>query len=249
MFWNKKIEEIDLCDIHSHIVPGVDDGAQNMEKALQMLEVAYEDGIRTIVATPHFHPGKCMIEQVEIRQTYDKFVEIAKSKHRDMNFSLGRELYYHSDVAEKLEESEELCYEGTHYVLIEFSTNENWNNIKNAISRVIQGGHTPVVAHVERYGCIVDNEEYVLRMRKMGAIITVNASSVMGELGGEIKGFLKRLLKQRLIDVITTDAHSAYRRPLKLKECYEYVCKKIDADYAIELFSTNPLKIIGGKEI
>jgi protein-tyrosine phosphatase len=249
MIFGMKIPNIELCDIHTHILPGLDDGARDMETALKMADIAYADGIRVIAATPHYHPGKCMSGHEKTKAVFDELASGIAVLHPDMRLYLGRELYYTSDVAEELEGGARLRYGDTMYCLVEFSTNEAFFNIKAAMNRIMQCGYIPVLAHVERYSELVEKPGRVEELGRMGVVVTVNAASVLGELGNGIKKFTLGLLKDELVDVVASDAHGTHRRTPRLHECYEYVCRKTSPEYAVRIFHENPLGILNNLEL
>lgn len=235
-----------LCDIHTHILPGVDDGARSMDMSMSMIDIAYDDGVRQIAATPHWHPVKCTYDHSRLLDVFDDFTRRVEDRYPDMKLSLGREIYYNSDIIEELENGGLYTYENTHYVLVEFSINEDYRYIFDAVNRIIQAGFTPVLAHVERYMSITENEDRVKQLRRLGVVIQSNASAILGEQGRGIKIFLLRCLKNNWIDIVASDAHSNGHRAPRLSECYEYVRRKTDAGYAGRIFSEAPKLIVSG---
>ncbi len=244
-----KIPAIELYDIHSHILYGVDDGAASLAMSMDMLATAYTEGIRTICCTPHYHPVKCNLPHTKLQLRFAQFCEEAHKKYPDMEFSLGRELYFTSDVVDALEEGAALAYADTNYVLVEFSPSEDSSYIQKALGSVIQTGYTPVLAHVERYRKLLGETDRIRELRSSGVVIQVNASSITGELGFATKQFLKKLLRYEYIDVIATDAHSNNHRAPRMEQCYTYICKKYGEAYAKVLFRDNPRKILADEEL
>lgn len=236
-----------FIDIHSHIVPDVDDGSPNLEVSLEMLNIAYKEGIRKIIATPHFHPGKSMIEYELLKEKFLQFKEAAKSIHPDMKLYLGREVYYTSDVLDFIEQGSNLTMGQNKYILVEYSPRTDYNYIRISINNLIQAGLIPIVAHIERYGCMVDDLDRVEELRDMGAVIQVNAASILGQTGRTIKKYTKALLKNGYVDLVATDAHSAGSRAPRISECADYIVKKYGLEYAEELLLYNPERIIEGR--
>ena len=108
-------------------------------------------------------------------------------------------------------------------------------------------GYTPVIAHIERYMCVLEDWKLALELKNMGAVIQVNAGSVIGDSGSKVKKFIKRLLKEEIVDVIGTDAHSNGRRSPRIQECAKYICRKFDEDYAKALLRDNAERILKGE--
>lgn len=243
----KRRNKCDIIDIHSHILYGVDDGSDSIQTSLQMLKTAYDEGIRKIVATPHYHPGKCVVEYDELNNRFQEFRQKVSVACPRMKLVLGRELFYTSDVLESLEKGEKLTLGDSMYVLVEYEPFVEYTLIYSSLNNILQTGHVPVIAHIERYQCIVKYWERVYELKEMGAAIQVNSASILGQQGSKIKKFIKRLLKEELIDVIGTDAHSNGHRAPKIAECAEYLYRKCGEDYAQRLLHDNAQTILNGE--
>lgn len=244
----KKID-FNFIDIHTHILFGVDDGAPDARTSEQMLDTAYSEGIRKIVATPHYHPGKCLMPYEEIKKQFDIFKEMAHSKYPDMEFYLGREIYYTSEITEQENLLDTLLMNGTKYVLVEYYPAVEFSYIRASVNNIIMMGYIPIVAHVERYICHIKDWTLIEELRDMGAVIQINAGSVTGQTGtgSAVKKFVKKLLSNGYVDVIGTDAHSTTRRAPRIKEAAEYIAKKYGIDYAKKVLYDNAEKILKGE--
>ncbi len=98
----RKLTTFHYVDIHSHILYGVDDGPDNIETSIEMMKIAYDEGIRKIVATPHYHPGKCTMGYEQLRRNFELFKEQMKDVCPEIELALGREIYYTSDILDDL---------------------------------------------------------------------------------------------------------------------------------------------------
>lgn len=222
-------------DIHSHILPGLDDGSQDMEQSLNMLRIAREQGIETIVATPHNMPGKGCPDRQLVQEALRRLQTAAGEKGISVRLCPGCEYYFREEVLETLEAGEGITLGSSDCVLVEFGVSEEKRYIRNAVRAILGTGHYPVIAHVERYEKLTDDMELLADIRKMGAFLQVNASSVTGKNGRKTKEKVKKMLKSGLVDVIGTDAHSDGRRGPYLKECATYLYRKYPSDYADSL--------------
>ena len=243
----RKHIDFNYVDIHSHILFGVDDGPDNIETSREMLKIAYEEGIRKIVATPHYHPGKCTIEYDNLRKRFEIFKENMKNVYPQIELKLGREVYYTSDIAEELEKGINLSMENTKYILLEFHPTVEYSYLRTGINNIMQMGYLPIIAHIERYICVLENWELALELKEMGAVIQVNAGSVVGTAGSKAKKFVKRLMKEQIVDLIGTDAHSSGRRAPRMQECAKYIYRKYGENYARDMFHDNAEKILRGE--
>ena len=142
---------------------------------------------------------------------------------------------------------------GSSYVLLEFSPSVELSTIHRAISDAFIEGLTPIIAHFERYKCLIDKIARCEEVVNMGALLQTNASSVICSKGGMVgsreKKIIKKLMKKQLISFVASDAHEDECRTPRLKECYQYVSKKFGKDYAQKIFYDNQEKLIYDEQI
>ena len=229
-----------LVDTHCHILPEVDDGARSMEETRQMLQEAYEDGIRYIIATPHHHPRRGRKSPKQLRRQLKLGREEAAQISDELRIYLGTEIYFGQDIPERLREELILTMNRTKYVLVEFSPGDPFDYICQGIQQIQMKGYEVILAHIERYQCMYKNIENVEHLKHMGVRIQVNADSITGESGWKAKRFVRRLIDERLVFCVGTDAHDPKRRPPRMKKAAEYVEKKCGEDYARRIFFSNP---------
>ena len=229
-----------LVDTHCHILPEVDDGAKNMEETRQMLQEAYEDGIRYIIATPHHHPRRGRKSPKQLRRQLKLVREEAAQISDELRIYLGTEIYFGQDIPERLREELILTMNRTKYVLVEFSPGDPFDYICQGIQQIQMKGYEVILAHIERYQCMYKNIVNVEHLKHMGVRIQVNADSITGESGWKAKRFVRRLIDERLVFCVGTDAHDPKRRPPRMKKAAEYVEKKCGEDYARRIFFSNP---------
>lgn len=229
-----------LVDTHCHILPEVDDGARSMEETRQMLQEAYEDGIRYIIATPHHHPRRGRKSPKQLRRQLKLVREEAAQISDELRIYLGTEIYFGQDIPGRLREELILTMNKTKYVLVEFSPGDPFDYICQGIQQIQMKGYEVILAHIERYQCMYKNIENVEHLKHMGVRIQVNADSITGESGWKAKRFVRRLIDERLVFCVGTDAHDPKRRPPRMKKAAEYVEKKCGEDYARRIFFSNP---------
>ena len=237
-------------DMHCHIIPGVDDGSYSMELSLKMLQREYEDGVRSIILTPHYRIGMFETADEVIRQRYSELVEEASRILPDLSLYLGREYHAHTDMLPDFYEGSTristMC--GSEYVLLEFSADKSLSYIKARTKDLLDIGLTPIIAHIERYPSVVFKPEFVSELHTLGAMVQINAGALTGEDGWTIKGFCKKLLKEELVDFIATDCHDLKRRPPNLIKAIKYVEKKAGIAAVDRIFHENPMMIIYSAE-
>lgn len=239
----------DLIDIHSHILPGVDDGSDNYETSIRMLGRAAKDGISGMILTPHNKPGRRHISFSKLSEKLEKLQNMMRERDIDIDLYIGNELYYRSGILEELQDGTAVTLADSHYVLVEFNPLENYDYIRNGIYSLLMDGYYPILAHVERYRNVCGGNGRVDELVEMGCYIQANAASVMGQAGWGTKRFLGNLLKRRQVHFIATDAHDPVKRAPCLAECARYIGKKYGEDYGRKLFYENPLCVTEDEDI
>ena len=229
-------------DIHSHILPQMDDGSQSMEQSLEMLRIAESEGITEIFATPHYKSGRLRADSREVSKALQRLQKAAVEEGLEIQLYPGTEIYYRSELEDKLDNGELHTMNGSNYVLVEFSPLEDYSYIRNAMDDILSMGYQPILAHVERYQCMLKDKKRVSELRDMGCGIQANAGSITGDFGFTAKHFLWKLLKEELIDYIGTDAHNADKRKPTMQKCADMLYKKCGQEYADALLFGNAVK-------
>ena len=238
-----------MIDIHCHILPGVDDGAKDLEDSLEMARIAQSEGIKTIINTSHYHPDFDYMVGEELLKELVSFNKILKENNIEVEVLIGNELYYSDNLLEYMDKKEFYTLNNSKYILIEFAPTRFPKNLCDVVYELKIRGYIPILAHVERYQEVQDNPKLIQEAIKEGAFIQVNASSVLGKGPSECNKSCDALLKHNMVHFIGTDAHGSNRRRPLIKEAYEYVSKKYGEDKANKLFLDNPNSVINNGEI
>lgn len=238
-----------LIDIHSHILPGVDDGAADYEMSMRMLKCAADDGISAMILTPHDKPGHRHRHFSEMAARMEKLQSMMAEEEIEIDLYMGRELFYRSGVLEHMEEAQAGTLAGSRYLLVEFNPMEDYGYIRNGIYSLLMKGYYPVLAHVERYQNICAEKSGVSDLIDMGCYMQVNAGSVTGTFGLKTRQFVKHILKRGQVHFIASDAHDLGKRAPRLLACADYISKKYGRDYSRKLFHDNPMDVIRDREI
>ena len=239
----------DLYDIHCHILPGVDDGAETLETSLEMLQTAFAEGIRGIILTPHYHGGHYEADAGQTKEIFLKLRTYAAEKYPKIRLYLGNEIYYYPSVPEWLMDEKVHSMADSSYVLLEFSPGSSFRELKEAVQNLTGSGYYPILAHAERYRFLVEKPEQVELLIQMGAYIQVNAETINGETGMKSRHFVKKLMKKEQVHFVASDAHSMGRRGPYLKKCAEYLIKHYGEEYTVRLLQENPEKLISNTYI
>lgn len=234
-----------ITDIHCHILYGVDDGSDSIEESIKLLKKEYTQGVENIILTPHFHMGECMPPKSKVLSHFQCLKEQAGKILPQLNLYLGNEIMACNDMVRMLNEGEIFTLADTGYVLVEFYPTVHYEEMLRYVSMLLNGGYSPIIAHVERYQCLTKafkkiNEKNIFHLIEMGAYMQVNASSVYGR---NVK-FVEKLIEKDFLHFIATDAHGIDYRTVHWNECLDYLQKKYNDDYLKWLLVDNPKKII-----
>ena len=233
-----------MIDIHSHIVFDVDDGPKTIEDSRALLEESYRQGVRTIISTSHRRKGMFETPEAKIEENFKQVQELAKEIADDLTILYGAEIYYTSDLLDKLEQGKIPRLADSQYALIEFSMITPYKEIHTALSNVLRLGVTPVVAHIERYHCLENDEKKVRDLINMGCYTQINSSSVLKpKLFGDTYKFMKKraqfFLEKDLVHFVASDMHNLNPRPPYMQEAYQIISKKYGESHAEQLFRKN----------
>ena len=231
-----------MIDIHTHILYGVDDGADTPEMSQIMLKDAATQGIDKIIFTPHYRPGIFKYDIERIRSVYDE-VKVCADK-LGIETHLGCEYHVDGDIVDNLKHK--VCHTLAYgdYVLAEYSYSDSYRKIRNTVDDLLANGYIPVIAHAERYEVFIKEPKVLGEFRSMGAMIQINADSIIGKEGLRTKRLCRTIIKEHYVDIIASDCHNMTGRRCRMKECREYIAKKYGEERAHRLFETNPGRIL-----
>lgn len=236
-----------MFDIHTHILPMLDDGAQSVEEALEMLIMAYEDGIDDILLTPHMalHYG-FNNPKSKITNYYKDLKRIVKAEHIPIEIHLGMELLYTNKKDFEKIKNEIVTLNHSKFLLCEFYFDCEKETMIEAVQVLKENGYIPVIAHPERYECIQRNVNLALWLKKQSAYLQMNAGSLTGFYGRRAQQSVYQLLDENLIDFVGSDAHDyKYRKPL-LKEGFDIIANEYGIKRAEKLFYKNAYDLLKG---
>ncbi len=236
-----------FVDIHSHILPCIDDGAENWDDALTMLKNAEAEGIFAIVATPHIlHPNDFKMEP-KIISTYQELCGHAKNAGLKLNIFLGCEIYAQPDIA--LDHQISTINNNQKYFLIEFPMNIIPRFVPDQLFNFIVNEKIPIIAHPERNLGFQKRPQLVFEFVQRGALMQINEGSFRGRYGEMAKLLAFKMIEHNLAHFVASDGHKPNRRTVTLAETYQVIVEKFGQTMADQLFYTNPIKAIKGQPI
>lgn len=237
-----------MIDVHCHILPGVDDGAESMNEAFKLLRMEYDQGVRAVILTPHYRLGYFETERDEVKEKFRELESRLRSVGVYIQILLGCEFHRTQNMAELIRTNKAYTMAGSDYVLVEFSRSDTFEIIKKTVSELLLHGFRPIIAHVERYSALRSMRK-IRYMINSGAYIQVNAGSILGKEGICRKRFTRKLLREGYIHLIGSDAHDLRRRSPCMGECETFLKHKIGNSETRRLLVENPLKILKNEYI
>ena len=221
-----------MTDLHTHILPGMDDGARDRSEALKLAGMESKSGVTQIMCTPHFYPEKETVENFIARR--DRAARELSSQlctsFPELSLHLGAEVRLTPLHTEQLRP---LCFQDTSVLLVEmpWMTRPVWD--VPALKQLRSSGILPLIAHVERYSYIQQNPEILLEWAQTGALMQVNAASLTDD--PRSRELVLRLIRHRLAHVVASDTHSADRRPPKLSQAMSVIASQLGEFEALRL--------------
>lgn len=223
-----------MIDVHSHVLPFVDDGSKSLNASLEMIRTAIEFGVTDLFLTPHYMRLRNYVSTYEQnKRVLVEFEEELKKSNLSIRLHLGNEIYYTIDAIKQLREGLITTMGDSRFVLVEFSMDQPEEDLPDAISNLKAAGYLPIIAHPERYDYIRTQKDFEL-LKRMGAYTQINASSITGKYGTSVQKFVLKMIKQNLIDFVASDIHEF--RKNDLSKAYELVTKKFGKSKADQIF-------------
>jgi protein-tyrosine phosphatase len=246
-----------FVDIHTHLIPGLDDGPASLGETLEMLRHAYDRGTRAMVATPHMFASLGDTDVLHVSDSYvamaERLQELARSKEneflREMAHYLGAENFVSPEFLRALQDREVLTLNGSHYLLVEFPPYLPFDIADLAVDKILEIGLIPVMAHVERYGFLDRKPGRLAEFKNKGCVVQVNAESIV-DLGGRgMARALVPLFDSRGVDIVASDGHNGHSRPPNLEAAYGILAARYPETAVATWMWQNPARILHDRPI
>ena len=202
-----------ITDMHCHVLPGVDDGPKTMEDSLRVLAEVERQGVGRMIVTPHFHPGRYKVYASQIGDVLGSLREEAARKGLSVTLIPGQECYYYSELVRELNAGHVLTMAGSRYVLTEFDPEVIYSVLRNAVRDLVSNGYIPIIAHFERYRCLLGDTERLDQLRYDGARLQLNFDRLLEKDGFFRRNPWRRLLLDGYVDYLGSDTHGMEFRP------------------------------------
>ncbi len=229
-----------MIDIHSHIIFGVDDGPSTIMQSLDMVKEAERLGISVVVATPHYHETVFNLEYVE--ENYREL--LYKARDYDVTINMGYEVFANPINQALIKHRKKLSIGKSEIILFEFPFNICPQKCIEMVCMFRLQKIIPVISHIERNRVFLNKIEYFVALIKAGCYIQLDAASIVGIYGSQIKDFSKKLLQMDFVDMVASNAHCANDYVDWYMQAYNNVSQWVGKEKASLLFHDNPKNIL-----
>ncbi|XPF95049.1 tyrosine-protein phosphatase [Colwellia sp. RE-S-Sl-9] len=235
-----------MIDIHSHILPGIDDGARSLQEALDMLRIAIDQGVTTQVLTPHIHMGRFNNTKQHIEQEFTKFKEQVNAANLPIKLLLGAELRIGPEIMQLITTNAVPWLgevEGQRTFLLEFPRTEVPFGSDNLVRWLLSKNCLPIIVHPERNSTFLHNRDKLQTFIDLGCPLQITASSLTGKFGADVQQMTEELLIADQVNVIASDCHNLKGRAPDLQAGVEQAKTIIGNKKTNTLIKTTPAEL------
>ena len=241
-----------MIDLHCHILPGLDDGAESLAEAVAMARVAAAEGIRTIVATPHLFRGNIGLDDLTaVRQKKEELVRALRTAGLSLDILTGVEVRFSHKLIEEIKRNKHrLVLTNSSYMFIEFPFDYVYSGIKEVFFELMSEGIIPIIAHPERNSDFISHPGLLYDLVEMGCLSQANSGSYTGLYGQLVQETAMRMLRWGLIHVLATDAHNSTNRAPRFQEALRVLSESgFGPEWARALVRDNPRAVLEDKAV
>ena len=231
-------------DLHSHILPGFDDGAQDEAQALAMARLAVADGVGRIVATPHSLDGVWAQLPAAVRERAGWLQAACREQGIDLEIVSGLETYIAPDLPRRVTREPGCTLGGTRYLLVEFPLQQYPRYVEQTVFELQVAGFVPIIAHPERYTEVIQDPSLLYTLVERGVLVQLTAASLTGDFGRDVQETAQFFLTHNLAHVIASDAHGTSQRSPVLSEAVAVAAEQIGQDRALAMVTETPARIL-----
>jgi len=237
-----------MVDIHSHILPGIDDGAISVDESIEMLRQSANSGVDTIVATPHLMPGRYIAKAKVIEELTSELQEQIFHHGIDIKVLPGRECHLSPEIFDSEKDLTKITVDNAgKYVLAEPPFLEFPDYVERMIFEFQVRGIIPVLAHIERYNEVIRNPGFIYKYIQKDCLTQVNVGSLVGKYGSDVQKTSHILLRHRMAHIVASDTHSPHSMPLG--DGFRIVAEIVGSEEAMNLFDIRPRAVVEGKAV
>ena len=237
-----------MIDIHSHLIPNVDDGSKSIEDTFIAFEEAKEVGFTDIILTSHYKPEYYETKPSKLTFWKDKLQEVIDTKNEDLKLHSGMEIYISEELPNLIENGKLLRLANSKYMLLELPINSKISYFNYIIYYLDTVGIKPIIAHPERYRIVQQEPKIIEEWVKKGCLIQCNFGSILGIYGSNSKKIIKHLLKNNLVHFVASDCHSKNGIYLQIPKALKKIKRLVGKEKIYEITTLNPQKILNDEE-
>ena len=233
-----------MIDLHSHILPGIDDGAKDAERSLELVRELASQGVTDIVATPHFITDTIyMSPRAENAKLLKELEKLLKREGIEVKLHLGNEIYINEKIPELFEAGEISGVGGSKYLLVELPLSGDYPNYEEIFRGLLKSGYRVILAHPERYDAFQKDFQLIIDLYEMGMLFQCNTGSFVGQYGNGAKKTVKKLAKNKMIFGMGTDIHHP-RGEDWLEKTWKKMRKYYTAEELEQILEKNPREVL-----
>ncbi len=237
-----------MVDIHTHILPKVDDGSDSLEESLAMLRRSAVSGVDVIVATPHWLPGSFMVSNKQRDVLADELRAMAMQAGISIQIVTGRECYFAPEIFSFDEDFHRFTFANMgKYLLIESPMQQIPPYVEQMVFDIQVRGITPIIAHVERYADVIRDPNIISKFIEKGCLIQINTGSIRGRYGSEVQHTAHILLRHRLAHIVASDMHTSHSAPLG--EVFIELSRIVGEAETMKLIDARPRAVVEGRPV
>jgi protein-tyrosine phosphatase len=229
-----------LIDLHSHLLPGIDDGAKDLTMSLAMARMASADGISTMACTPHILPGVYNNSGPAIRRAVARLAESIVQAGIPISLVTGADVHIAPDLDFQLRDGRALTLNNSRYLLLEPPHHVLPPRLDDLIFGLQAAGYVPILTHPERLSWLEGHYDLIGRLVSSSVLMQITAGSVMGRFGRRPRYWAERMLDEGLCHLLATDAHNTEQRPPRMADARDVVAQRLGDDEAINLVLRRP---------
>lgn len=233
-----------MIDLHCHLLPGIDDGAKDLDMSLAMARIAVADGITTTACTPHILPGVYKNTGTTITAAIVRLREALAAAGIQLRLVAGADVHVAPDLVTRLRNGQVLTINSSRYLLLEPPHHVLPPRMEDHIFGLQAAGYVPIITHPERLSWIESHYEFVRRLVYGGNLMQLTAGSLLGRFGRRPAYWAERMLDDGLCHLLATDAHNTQLRAPSMSAAREFVARKLGDEEATNLVLTRPQAIL-----
>jgi protein-tyrosine phosphatase len=237
-----------MFDLHCHLLPGIDDGATDLEMALAMARIAFDDGIRTVACTPHIYPGMYENKGPGIRAAIQSLQAELDARGIALKLVEGADVHLAPDLLEGIRSGRIPTLAGSRYLLLEPPHHTAPPRMEFIAFELMAAGITPVITHPERLSWVESHYDLFVRLAERGVWMQVTAGALTGRFGGRVKYWGERFVGEGHCMILATDAHHPTRRPPLLAEAREAAAVLVGREQAEHMVLTRPAGVVANTD-